>query len=241
MEKMMNLLRQAIRYFGFDVHRFTPVGSNLVQLKKSIEYSGANYILDIGANRGQFGLKIQEMGLDLPILSFEPLSSVHSQLVNVAKRSRNWTVYKRVAIGDSHGKTTINIAHNSVSSSIFTILDNHVAAEPSSKTLSSEDVSVLPLDVAIGELNLFDKNFFIKIDTQGYEWNVLKGALKTLKNSVCVLCEVSIVPLYEGQRTWLEIIDEMEKTGFYLWAIQKGFTDPNTGQALQLDLIFMKR
>ncbi len=43
------------------------------------------------------------------------------------------------------------------------------------------------------------KNPFLKIDTQGYEWAILDGALNTLPYIRSVLLELSLVPLYEGQ------------------------------------------
>jgi hypothetical protein len=52
---------------------------------------------------------------------------------------------------------------------------------------------------------------------------------------------LSLVHLYEGQRLWKEIIDRLEAHGFMLWAIQKGFTDPRTGQTLQIDGIFIRK
>jgi hypothetical protein len=52
--------------------------------------------------------------------------------------------------------------------------------------------------------------------------------------------ELSLVPLYEGQRLWRDVIDRMEAEDFSLWAIQKGFTDSRTGRSLQVDAIFLR-
>lgn len=86
-----------------------------------------------------------------------------------------------------------------------------------------------------------ESNLFIKIDTQGFEWQVLDGASEILQQARGVLCELSLVPLYDTQRLWRDIVDRLETEGFMLWALQKGFTDPRTGQSLQMDGIFLRR
>jgi hypothetical protein len=62
---------------------------------------------------------------------------------------------------------------------------------------------------------------------------VLDGAADTLQRAQGVLLELSLVPLYEGQRLWQDIIARMETAGFTLWVLQKGFTDPRTDRSLQ--------
>jgi hypothetical protein len=52
--------------------------------------------------------------------------------------------------------------------------------------------------------------------------------------------ELSLVPLYEGGKLWLEMIERLNSEGFTLWAIQKGFTDPRDGRTLQVDAIFFR-
>ncbi len=80
----------------------------------------------------------------------------------------------------------------------------------------------------------------LKIDTQGYEWQVLDGAVATLPRITAVLIEMSLVPLYEGQHLWLEIIARLEAMGFKTWSLQPGFVDPSTGRTLQVDGMFCR-
>ena len=70
---------------------------------------------------------------------------------------------------------------------------------------------------------------------------MIEGAPESLKKVKGLICELSLVPLYSGQKLWREILDFLEMEGFSLWAIQKGFTDPRTGQSLQIDAIFIKK
>ncbi len=80
----------------------------------------------------------------------------------------------------------------------------------------------------------------MKIDTQGYEWNVLDGAEETLSKLKGLHCELSLVQLYEGQRLWLELLGRLEKEGFTLWNLQPGFTDTTSGRTLQVDATFFR-
>ena len=69
---------------------------------------------------------------------------------------------------------------------------------------------------------------------------MLAGASQTLPQLTGVLCEMSLVTLYEGQKLWREIIDFLEAAGFTLWGLQPGFMDGRDGRTLQVDGIFFR-
>jgi hypothetical protein len=78
----------------------------------------------------------------------------------------------------------------------------------------------------------------LKIDTQGYEMEVLKGAEEILHMVKVLQIKMSLVPLYENSITYLSIIDYLKKLDFQLFALENGFTNQTTGQLLQTDGIF---
>ena len=238
---MKSLIRRAGRYCGLDITRYCPSSSPQAQINKILENERINLVLDIGANEGQFASESRSHGYQGKIISFEPLSSASQKLHTLSDRDAAWTVHRRCAIGDHDGEIEINIAGNSVSSSILPMLKSHANAAVDSAYVSSEKVPIFCLDSIAHHYLEPSSNLFIKIDTQGYEWQVLDGAHETLKQAQGVLCELSLVPLYDGQRLWRDIIDRLESEGFMLWALQKGFTDPHTGQSLQMDGIFLRR
>jgi hypothetical protein len=51
---------------------------------------------------------------------------------------------------------------------------------------------------------------------------------------------MSLVPLYEGQRLWKDILHRLEAEGFVLWQIIPGFSDPESGRSLQFDGVFYR-
>jgi FkbM family methyltransferase len=234
-------LRKYFQMSGYDISRYHPSSSSAAQICKALEISGVDIIFDIGANEGQFAKETRDSGYRRKIVSFEPLSSARVKLLEFAELDKNWIIHDQSAIGDQNGFIEINIAGNSVSSSVLPMLQSHSSAAVGSAYIASERVPISSLDSVADKYLAPNSNLFIKIDTQGYEWQVLDGAHETLKRAKGLLCELSLVPLYEGQRLWRDIIDRLDAEGFALWALQKGFTDPRTGQSLQMDAIFLRR
>jgi len=238
---MKMLVRKVARKLGFEITRYRPSNSAPAQLVKALEVAGINMGFDIGANEGQFAREIREYGYPGKIVSFEPLSSARKKLLSLSSADPNWEVHDQSAIGDQDGTIEIHIAGNSVSSSVLPMLESHSSAAVSSAYVDSERVPIAKLDSVAKQYMTPESKLFIKIDTQGFEWQVLDGARETLQHARGVLCELSLVPLYDGQRLWRDIVDRLDAEGFMLWALQKGFTDPRTGQSLQMDGIFLRR
>lgn len=208
-------------------------------LLKGFDRFAIDLVFDVGASTGQFAQQIRSAGFSGRIVSFEPLSDAHQKLKNVAAKDDMWSVHERCAIGNMDGSIIINIAGNSVSSSILKMTQTHAEAAPGSAYVGRENATVWRLDsVALPYLSSA-KRPFLKIDTQGFEAQVLEGASATLPRLEGVLCELSLVVLYEGQRLWREVIDQLEASGFTVWGLQPGFMDQH-GRNLQVDVIFFR-
>ncbi len=176
------------------------------------------------------------------ILSFEPLTTTHAELCCVASRDQKWDVYGRCAVGEFDGEIQINIGKSTATSSILPMHENLYLAAEGARYVGCETAPIVKLDSeAMGYLSEFKNQAFLKIDTQGYEWQVLDGATEALKQVQGVLCELSLVPLYDGQHLWLDIIERLSSEGFTLWAIQPGFKDKKNGRTLQLDATFFRK
>jgi FkbM family methyltransferase len=233
-------IKKLIHHLGWDVHRLTAAGNPQFQLLKCLDTIGANIVFDIGANVGQFAQELRSVGFQGKIVSFEPLTSAHEDLSKGSVTDPLWHIHPRAALGDQDGEVDINVAGNSVSSSVLPMLDSHASAAVGSAYVAVERTPLIRLDSVASQYAEPDSRCFIKIDAQGFEWQVLDGAADTLRRSHGVLCELSLVPLYEGQRLWRDVIDRLETEGFTLWAIQRGFTDPRNGRSLQVDAIFLR-
>jgi FkbM family methyltransferase len=226
---------------GVEVRRTTVANSDAKRLAALLGAHDIDTILDVGANRGQYGTNLRRLGYRGQILSFEPLSDAHAALVKVASNDPAWTVAPPMALGDEDGTTTINVSANSFSSSLLPLGDLHRQAAPQSEFVGTEEVQLSRLDTVLPTLIALDgKAVFLKLDVQGFETSVLRGATELLKGVRGVQIELSLVTLYEGQDLYMDVIGAMVELGFELYAIEGGFTDPQSGRMLQADGIFFR-
>src|SRR5262249_39982677 len=147
---------------------------------------------------------IRKVGYSGKIISFEPLSDAHAKLLIAAKRDPLWTVAPRGALGANRGVFQINIAANSQSSSILDMLERHIAGAPESRYVGKETVTMTTLDDFLNrEPDLADTAIALKLDTQGYEAEVLAGLNKWSDRVEVIITEMSLVALYKGQIKFL--------------------------------------
>lgn len=107
--------------------------------------------------------------------------------------------------------------------------------------VSEEDVEISTLDALGSEIARTSCRPLVKLDVQGFELEVLRGADRFLSGVAMVECELSVIPVYEQQPLWREVIDHLDGHGFGLWAIEPGYSDWSTGQVLELDALFRAR
>jgi FkbM family methyltransferase len=199
-----------------------------------------NVVLDIGANTGQYAKELRAAGYRHRIVSFEPLSAAFEELRRHAQRDSRWQVYP-YALGDAPGRARLNVAGNSVSSSLLPMHHTHREAAPHSAYVAAQRVTVRTLDEMAPDILHPHDRVWLKLDTQGYEGRVLAGATTVLSRTRFVQIELSLVELYRGAPTMDETCALLHTWHYRLVALEPGFTDPATGRMLQLDGIFKKR
>lgn len=239
---MKKYFKKALRKIGFEVQRFLPECSDAARMQRILCHHEVDLILDVGANVGQYANYLREIGYAGKIISFEPLSSAHDHLMAVSKKDPLWEIAPRAAIGDRDGEITINISRNSVSSSVLQMLASHRSVAPESEYCASETVKIVKLDTIASAY--MDKNVhstYLKIDVQGLERQVLEGASQSLRFIKGIQIELSLVSLYEGETLFRDMLENLDKLGFELYAVVPGFTDMKSGRLLQLDGIFFQK
>lgn len=231
-------LRRFLWKFGYDITEFTPVTHHIARKKQMFKSYKIDTVLDIGANTGQFAQNLRnDIDYKGKILSFEPLSTAFKMLKVHSKDDMDWEVFN-FAIGDTEEKQEINIAENSVSSSMLDIMPSHLQAELRSRYVGRELIEIKTLDSLFSDLCKAAHNIYMKIDTQGFESKVLNGAEKSLAHIDTVQIEMSLVPLYKDELLFNEIYILLCEKGFRLVSIESVFSDPVSGQLLQVDGIF---
>jgi FkbM family methyltransferase len=195
-------------------------------------------VLDVGANRGQFASGLRAAGYSGQIRSFEPVSDAFQELARRAAKDPYWDAF-RSAVGSDIGTKQINVASNhAASSSFLPLMQAHAEAAPDIQYVRVEQVPISTLDALTVDLEPA-RRVCIKIDTQGYEREVLAGSTGTIQQAQAVLMEVSFVELYEGSLLLPEALSMMEQQGFVVGGVERGFCHPS-GQVLQADMIFVR-
>jgi len=226
--------------YGIELRRYNPAQSQDARIARLIAHHGIDLILDVGANTGGFGSYMREIGFQGEILSFEPLEQAHTELTRVALSDERWHVAPRMALGSEDGTIEINVAGNSVSSSILPMHDAHAKAAPSSRYIGKQLVPLKRLDSISHPALMTNRKILLKIDTQGFEMSVLQGAAGLLPYVHGIQLELSLIPLYQGQPLYREIIEWLADQGFELWNVMPGFLDESNGRLLQFDGIFFR-
>ncbi|CAN5280372.1 FkbM family methyltransferase [soil metagenome] len=235
---MVNFVKHALRKVGLQVKTY-PDRDQRNRLLAMNNFN-INKILDVGANTGQFVNEIRSRGFNGEIVSFEPLSSAFKILEAKSRPDKRWSVHN-MAIGDTDGEIEINISENSQSSSILEMLPAHVASAPESKYIGSERATIHKLDTIFSTYYNDGDNIMLKVDTQGYEKNVIDGAMNSLSKIKSVKLEMSLIPLYKEEVLFVDMLAYMDRIGFRLYSLENTYADPKTGQILQVDGTFYRQ
>jgi len=218
-----------------------PLMYSLAHLLSHLHCSQTELVLDVGANSGQFALELFNAGFTGRIISFEPLSSAHAALRKVARNNPKWEVAPRCALGATVGSAAINIAGNSFSSSLRPMLEPHLAAAPQSAYVGTEIVPVETLGSVIARrFPGGAPRFALKIDTQGFESEVLDGLGAHVERCAAILLEMPLDSLYGGAADLPTLFDRLVKHGFRCVGLSPGYKDPRTGDAIEVDGLFVR-
>lgn len=228
----MRLARAARRY-GLDV-RESSKHPNLVDF---INDRKIDVVLDVGANAGQFGQK-SDFGYRGAIVSYEPVLSAFKDLERIAEADNKGTAHN-FAIGAESGELKIHISANSKFTSALSLKDNAQQFHDGIVADRVESVPVWTLDQVATK---YDGKILIKIDTQGFERQVIEGGSKTVARSKGVLMEVPIIALYNNSWRLSETIEYMDGIGFVPTQIDPVNYHPMDRQALvEIDCLFRPR
>ena len=212
-------LAEALGYRIIDTSRVMPrdVASHLRILLDHVKVS---CVLDVGANVGQFGRMLRdEVGYKGLIVSFEPGSAALEQLRRAAADDPAWIV-RPYAIGAEAGRLSFNVMKADT-------LSSFLPPERSATELFAEhnvvdhveEVEVKRLDAAVAELRREcdpGEAMFLKMDTQGYELQVLAGAGAVLAEMAGVQVELPFLPLYHDMPSYVTILAALDEHGFQL-------------------------
>ncbi len=237
---LKELIHRALHKAGFDFIRYDARRFKEFRFKSMLAEHNVNLVFDVGANTGEFGKDLRQLGYRGRIVSFEPISAVWARLKDASLNDPMWEIAPRCAIGSEDGEIEIHISGATASSSALNMLDAHLKAAPQSKYVDSETAPLWRLDTIGLDYLREDSVVLIKIDTQGFEGPVLQGAPELIKSAIGLQLELSLVPLYENQLLFDSLFAEVRNAGFEMWDCSPGFVDHQSGRVLQVDASFFR-
>jgi FkbM family methyltransferase len=197
-------------------------------------------MLDVGANAGQYAASVRAAGYAGRIVSFEPQAAPFALLRGRAAADPSWDCH-RLALGTTEGVAELNVARDSRASSLLEWEAERVRRNPQSVYVGAERVAVRRLDALWAEVGEGASGVYLKIDTEGYELEVLEGAEASLPDVDLVEVEIGLTPLWRGAPTLRTLLDFLEQRGFVLVSVERVTEDEPSGRMLQVDAIFARQ
>lgn len=191
-------------------------------------------IYDIGANVGTWTLLAKAVFPSSEIHAFEPLPG-HVKQFNQSTERIDRVVLHEIGLGSNTGSAVMNVTDFSDASSFLPLSDSG-RRHWDLGNVSETSVPIHRLDDWIRAHGLPNPNL-IKLDVQGFELEVLKGATNALARSSAVLTEVSFFEIYEGQCLFHEVTRFLSDSGFHLVALGCGGNVPVP--LLQTEALFL--
>jgi FkbM family methyltransferase len=202
---MRRLLRKYFRRLGFQ----RKIAPDFIDVINSLNIE---LLLDVGSNDGAYGREIRDAGYKGLIVSFEPNPYAYKRLIYKIRNDTNWVAHQ-YALGESEGEALLNISQNDVLSSFKSF--TNFGKIHDGKIASKEVAKVLTIDKFLSEhTDYLLKNIYLKIDTQGYEMEVLRGALNSLNSIKAVQAEIALIHTYLDEIDWLEFLFWMRSIKF---------------------------
>lgn len=198
--------------------------------------------VDVGANIGQYGSWLRRfVGYRGRILSVEPVSDSHAALSLRAAEDSSWTVLPRCALGSESGEATIQVSQNSVSSSILP--PSELGLEKMANAVRAIREEVVPVRT-LSQLRVDHlapgQRAFLKVDTQGFERQVIAGIGCDLSLWPVIQLELSTAPLYSGETSFSTMHAHLESLGYELYSVFPSYWTKPAYRMLQADCLFVR-
>jgi FkbM family methyltransferase len=194
-------------------------------------------VVDVGANAGQFARLIGRICPAAKVFSFEPLPDCRAELDAVLARIPGSKSFP-MALGDVTGTVRMHQSAFSPCSSLLNGTHQLGDDYPDAAIVKPINVAVARLDDVLCQETL-EPGILLKLDVQGFELPVIRGALDTLKRAAIVVVEVCFFRrLYEGQPLFDDIYRTLRDLGFSYMGSPEQYPQKKDGRIVEADAVF---
>jgi FkbM family methyltransferase len=227
---------------GFFVARGRPYTLSW-QLRALFAALHVNCVIDVGAHHGEFGLLMrQSVAYNGRIASFEPSRANYQRLAAQAREDGNWLTFP-FGLGEAPARTTISVFKESVFNSLLPITDFAQQQFRDQVTpLSVEEVEIRTLDECLVSCTrgVDQPVIYLKLDTQGYDQRVLRGARSSLSNVVAIQTEIAVRHIYEGAPDFMSALQAITNLGFSPIAFFPVVKETDDLRVIEFDVIALR-
>lgn len=179
--------------------------------------SKVEWVLDIGANKGDVTLAALKTYPSCKVICFEPVKATFNVLQKNLKGYSDRIFLYQHALADTTGTGEINITDFHGANSIMPQSTFHHQFNPHIGELRKEQISLLKLDDIAAKFPTTHIDV-MKIDVEGYEINVLKGGRSFIQSSVdTIIVEASLMRDASWEKQgFMEVFNELTQLGFRL-------------------------
>lgn len=205
-----------------------------------LDMYGINCVVDVGANRGQFGALLRDLGYSGHIASFEPVPEAFAELERAASSDPAWAAYPW-ALGREEGRLPMNVVVDTLSS-LLPATSFGARRHPRLRDPTTVEVPVRRLDAILDEVlaPVADPRAYLKLDTQGYDLEVFAGLGERVADFAGLQSEVALLQLYEGMPRMPEALAAYEAAGFEITGLYPVSRDVRTGRVLEFDCVMVR-
>lgn len=211
-------------------------------LRELFDAQAIDCVFDVGAFNGHFGNFLRkQVDFRGTILSFEPLPEPFRALEEASRRDKRWHAFP-VALGAESGEFEMNVM-NKLWFSSFLAPSTSTPGNMASRNMVESTIRARVERLA-DRFDALESTYgftrpFLKMDTQGFDLQVLEGALPRIRRFRGLQSEVSVIQIYVGMPDWKETLAEYQKVGFALCGF---FPVSSDGQlrAVELDAVMVR-
>lgn len=239
----MKIHKKIAKIFGYDLVRTRKNHSTLdAHLHCLFRLLKINLVLDIGANYGQYASGLRKMGYAGRILSFEPVKSSYERLQKNCENDHEWHAYN-LALGSLDCTKPINVTRDSSMASFF--IPNDYSKQCYNNKVSvdhAEYVDTRRLDSLFPDIvrGVTEPRIFMKMDTQGYDLDVVNGADVSMSSVIALQSELSMVPIYDDMPAYIEVLTQYRKAGFEITGLYPISRDRNDMRVIEFDCVMVR-
>ncbi len=234
--------KKLARLFGYELIRRDRHPTFEAHLELTLARLKIDFVIDVGANEGQYGSLLRRAGFEGEIVSFEPNPPVFELLLNKTQSDSKWTAFN-FALGAEPGTSTLHLTEHTQLTSFYRPNEYaHAMLGERYNVTNEQEVEVRTLDSHFSdEANALERRrTLLKLDTQGFDLEVCRGGSQTIARVLALQSELAFRKTYDEMPTYLNALEVFSGLGFELTGLYPLGRDKSDCTIVDADCLFVR-